>query len=118
MGEREALLALADRVESCVPHWHMDDDIAQLALGLPPCGSAGPRAYTTSIDAAVTLVPDGFVWDIQTYCGPAARVVGPQDANGSVPEGISDTSGVTTPAAALCAAALRARAAMMEKTDG
>lgn len=134
MADAARLLELADKVESCVPHWHMDDDIAQTALGLPPCGTAGPRPYTTSIDAAVALVPEHFSWN--AYAHP--KIIGIEDE----PRAYADvyrlapdltTTGTVltrkllsgpheaeapTAAAALCAAALRARAAMMEKSDG
>ncbi len=111
----ELLEALAARCEREEPTWQLDDAIAQAALGLPPCGTAGPRPYTSSLDAAITLVPEGFVWGVETFCGSAARVIGPEDEKeGSVPQGYSDTFGVKTAAAALCAASLRGRAALVK----
>lgn len=69
-------------------------------------------AYTTSLDAAVTLVPEGFVWAADNLSGPRAHVLGGENDAGDVPEGSSDTLGTKTVALALCAAALRARAAL------
>jgi hypothetical protein len=78
--------------------------------------SGQPKRFTESLDAAVTLVPEGFVWGAETFCcNGAARVVGPEDAAGDVPQGYSDEVSTKTPAMALCAAALRARAAMEGK---
>ncbi len=71
-----------------------------------------PR-YTTSLDAAVTLVPEGFYWSLDYDC--CARVFGPEDKSGNVPVGYSDEADAATPALALCAAALKARAAMEDK---
>ena len=67
-------------------------------------------AYTTSLDAAVTLVPDDCVWGVDNFAGTTARIIG-----GDVTDGwdvYSDVGTTKTPALALCAAALRARAAL------
>jgi hypothetical protein len=73
-------------------------------------------AYTTSLDAAASLMPEGWVWSLDSSrrwdktpfamafaCGPNGRETGEHEA--------------ATPAAALCAAALLARAAEMEASD-
>ena len=54
--------------------------------------------YTASLDAAMTLVPEGCNWCIDTREGPPAANVGGMWVEGR------------TPALALCAASLRARA--------
>ncbi len=63
------------------------------------------RPYTTSLDAAMTLVPEGLCWEVEA--GPKIGAVacvgtryGPMEGTG------------TTPALTLCIAALRARQAM------
>jgi hypothetical protein len=67
--------------------------------------------YGSSLDAAVTLVPEGFVWAADNLSGPRAHVVGGEDDAGNVPLEQSDIAGVKTVALALSAAALRARSA-------
>ena len=65
--------------------------------------------YTTSLDAALTLVPEEFVWRVSTDFGPIAW------AALSGHKGIfwADTkSEALTAALALCIAALKARQAM------
>ena len=67
-----------------------------------------PR-WSTSLDAALTLVPEGFVWRVSTDFGPIAW------AAVSGHKGIfwADTkSEALTAALALCIAALKARQAM------
>lgn len=94
--------------------WHIDDVV--------------PR-YTESIDAALTLVPDGFAWKIGTCCvsddawvvpdwnsrthGAALRKKYGEPVSGSIwDSGIDiDRRPSGQPALALCIAALRARKA-------
>lgn len=103
------LLALAERCEREEASRDLDIQIACL------CGllhrSTGTY-YTASLDAAVTLVPEGFVWGASNLCGPTAHVVGEEDADGNVPTGDSDAASTKSVPLALCAAALRARAAL------
>lgn len=61
-----------------------------------------PR-FTESIDAAMTLVPEGWIWDLAST--GAAWVM----PNGAI-DGQIVIGGVERPAIALCIAALRARA--------
>ena len=71
-------------------------------------------AYTASIDAAMTLVPEGWGWNISQ---PNARALASgllkkrTPCSGEVQNGCEDRYAVAgaTPALALCAAALRAR---------
>jgi hypothetical protein len=66
--------------------------------------------YTASLDAAMTLVPEGWVWSMNTfpnaasaYCmNPASEIVRPL------------RQFIATPALALCAAALRARSHLLK----
>ena len=61
--------------------------------------------YTTSIDAALTLVPEDFSWRLQQTLGKPggmAALVGPDDQVGDYHIG-------ATPALALCIAILKAR---------
>jgi hypothetical protein len=117
MSDPTTLLALAERCEQAAgPDRELDAEIA-LAAGWErkwndsdkPHGwywrrgdyswtaemEGIPPNYTASLDAAVTLVPEGCGWMVM---GNAAKV-GRWPSRGA------------TPALALCAAALRARAA-------
>lgn len=83
----------------------------------------GAEDYTTSLDAAVGLVPEGWNWSVEHYCFDA---VIPYREPGQKASVWRDSRNPTerifnieakTPALALCAAALRARAALSQ-TDG
>ena len=117
MATPEALNALADRVEREEPSFELDSTIYEDALPVEEKRRiVDLPAYTTSLDAALTLVPEG--------CG----VVAAWSANGAMFQVCSMPLGAVegqrwfqqckaqTPAAALTAAALRARAALL--TDG
>ena len=82
--------------------------------------SINPPAYTASLDAAMTLVPDGWDWAVGTgrkqhmtengkrpwaWCAPGQNFAMPQDLPLAA-----------TPALALCAASLRARALSTART--
>lgn len=66
-----------------------------------------PRQYTASIDAALTIVPDGMDWRVDTMTGLPGAIV-------AVPNAwLSDRTApmlhhAASPALALCVAALRA----------
>lgn len=80
------------------PYWGEKIEVDAVALSLD-----APH-YTTSIDAALTLVPDGWNWHLITeFDGINAAVFPPGNA--------VDYPDVTasTPALALCIAALKAR---------
>lgn len=118
---------LAERVEREGPSRELDAEIAVSVLGMEREGNlfesadrtyvlerdyyaldGGPRelpAYTSSLDAAMTLVPEGCLWlrldgKTMTIAIPGA---GEKDWARHV-DGVS-----STPAAALCAAALRSK---------
>ncbi len=115
--EAEKLLELADYCEAAMgPSVRLDEciyDAINTPEGVDPLSLDPPDitpAYTNSLDAAMTLVPtDEFgepvLWQIFSggHTKPEVRVI--TDA------GEFDASG-NTDAIALCAAALRARAAM------
>lgn len=64
----------------------------------PDIMKAGPPKWLTSLDAAMTLVPEGFYWNIKHYR---------HDINTADIGGIYEAK-ASTPALALTAAALRA----------
>ena len=108
MDERETLLALADRCERERPGEDLDYAIGQtlpVVVGRPRM-----RHYTTSLDAAVALVPEGCAWEVARSISYVDRaVVYGHDLH-------FDTEG-SAPALALCAASLRARAAMVKESQ-
>jgi hypothetical protein len=69
-----------------------------------------PR-YTASLDAAMTLVPEGAQVLLSSINPEKEAVDGRWHSIAGDPEATEDTSSGVTPALALCAAALRARAA-------
>jgi hypothetical protein len=117
----ESLIALAERCEKATgPDRELDAEIAR-AIGwtnVSPVGHGhvghcpnhffgSVPLHTASLDAAMTLVPEGEQWNVASYpwaehTHKAAAWVG--NKRGPV-------IGAATPALALCAAALRARAA-------
>jgi len=121
MSDTATLLALAERCEQAAePDRELDAEIAVALFGgeiiwktanwtmdqyptrrfknsdyIGGYQSSGILTYTESIDAAVTLVPEGCGWMVMKNVAKVGR--GPKRG--------------ATPALALCAAALRARAA-------
>jgi hypothetical protein len=126
--DRGELLALAERCEAATgPDRELDGDIF-CALGHAPfiegayCAYRSP-AYTASLDAAMTLVPEGWRWmaghrefsHARGYVengGPAFVGVGTRRN----PNRLWFETTAATPALALTAAALRARAALAKET--
>lgn len=134
-SERDALIGLAERCEAATgPEWELDAEIAfkmgwrksqghwwtqeqSLAARKAKCAiwatgmpSVLP-AFTKSIDAAMTLVPEGWQLRQMAFSGPCAddRKWHLNIYGGSVGRDILVGRGAT-PALALTAAALRARA--------
>ncbi|MDQ1081415.1 hypothetical protein [Pseudoroseomonas cervicalis] len=122
MTDRQTLLALADRVERAGgPDFKLDLAIARAVgalgdeAGFPDAAFSAlipirhfPR-YSASLDAAMGLVPEGWEWSAAScgdcYCAdPEPRTVAYW----------GDARGPNAAALGLAAAALRARAAMME----
>lgn len=124
---KEELLKLAERVEALSgPDREVDSEIDRLTFRGPfedrLCGCMGnclpghpaydgacvsvPH-YTASLDAAMTLVPEGWHSSINTTEGAKLRgSAAVRDRDG----GPSFTSAASTPALALCAASLRSLA--------
>ena len=76
----------------------------------PPCPEYHfLKRFTDSLDAAVTLVPEGMAWRVDTLMGMIGAIVCEPDACRSMKTAPCLVLG-KTPALALCAAALRARA--------
>lgn len=133
MTNRATLLAFAERCEQAAgPDRELDAEIS-VAVGrhethverrccgttkLLPWRGDGTgsynidcRPYTASLDAAVTLVPDGWGYELrQGYSGYRKPVCRTWNGLGIW----NDGPAASTPALALCAAALRARAAAYE----
>jgi len=66
-----------------------------------------PPAYTTSLDAALSLVPEGWSWMVRNVHG---NMGGPQGvAYCTRPDTDNETARAATPALALVIAALKAR---------
>ena len=118
---RAALLALAERVEQA------SGADASLDSRIQRCiGASLFKPYTRSLDAALTLVPEGWWLTLDRYIisdDPKPntrtwriwlkRMVGDIEGDGPVGSQKLFATGAT-PALALTAAALRARAAMEE----
>ena len=106
------MISLAERCEAAAGGDRELDRAIRDAV-FQPCMNNGAE-YTASIDAAMTLVPDGWDWAVGTgrkqhmtengkrpwaWCAPGQNFAMPQDLPLAA-----------TPALALCAASLRARA--------
>ena len=96
LGVKEA--GRIDRQDGLVGWWPKDGPY-QSAEEVPH--------YTTSLDAALTLVPEGAGWNVWHYTDGYAALVGKrcEKSIGNGVEGWSDT----TPALAFCIAILKAR---------
>ncbi|MES2902864.1 MAG: hypothetical protein V4696_01640 [Pseudomonadota bacterium] len=97
------LLILAEQCEDAAgPSFALETDIA-LAVGAKP--HLKPLPFTASLDAAMTLIEQGASWSLwwsEEASRPASVAI--RKGNGPLSNGIG-----TSPALALCAAALRAR---------
>lgn len=108
----------------------MDDLIEQLEMALEPSreldwkiwfetssepadhGTDGWRRYTSSVDAALTLVPDGLLISMTIGHGKCAANV---KTGSIINPGTKEFPGYGTIAIAICIAALKARRAAMTK---
>lgn len=118
-------MKLADRCELEKPSWDLDVSIECALAGRSPPTEVftgyQPTPYTTSIDAALTLVPEGWrARNMDTgdpslkYAPPSADLI-PLDSNdaGWVVHGEKRPLGqARTLALAICAAALKVRSAL------
>ena len=138
MGDANTLLALAARCEAATgPDRELDADI-MLAIGIEDAISGMTAAQarakypdavatfcrvfdvpplTASLDAAVSLVPAGWDWEAHSFglVRVSPGVKHPLYCKRGQPTTKQTTC--ATPALALCAAALRARAAMEGRDD-
>ena len=85
------------------PNYALECQIS-VAVGAP--GDGAPKPYTASIDAALTLVPEGWIWDVSS--SGCAWIMRDGD---SVCDSQIVISGIENPIIALCIAALKAREA-------
>lgn len=113
----EELNALADRVERLEGSDLKTDILIEQAC-VPPTGQ--PKKwlalrYTASIDAAMTLVPEGYDWSLDNFDGEFGKPSAWVHARRSAAEIVPVTG--ATPALALCSAALRARAALASENS-
>jgi hypothetical protein len=120
-----ALLALAERCEAATgPDRELDKAIFDaLPFDALPKGIEGIARYTASLDAAMTLVPEGALWEVdhKLNIGPGDTFEQPEGEPardfragvgiGDVPAQWTYGRNFSSSALALCAAALRARAA-------
>jgi len=118
-ADRDTLLALAERVERARgPAFVIDAKIAA-AVGWPD--DVVPPAYTTSLDAAMTLVPDGAGFNLDRYWIREGVRWTTKIATGGIPENprqVFDCWDAYTAPLAIVAAALRARAALLGQGEG
>jgi hypothetical protein len=109
---RVAMTDLIERLEAATgPSWELDASI-NYAVNPHASGIYGHPPYTTSIDAALTLVPEGWTGlDIISYQRRTRYTVElSRLLDDDVEEDLRTGRGPTI-AIALCVAALRARAA-------
>lgn len=113
MAEND-LIALAERCEEATGatreldamiHWAINDGVAVGYAAYAP-------AYTASLDAAMTLVPEGAAWSIGCEDDAQTDWLADLTCFSEDPDDYSLYIRAATPAVALCAAALRARAAI------
>lgn len=109
-GESQKLIELAERCEAAAGANHqLEIDICKVVEPDRPAGLRTPN-YTYSADAAMTLVPEGQGCTIVQNIGGFPHRATVWTTKGAVAD-IQGQPGAT-PALALCAAALRARAAV------
>jgi len=117
MTDKATLLALAERVEALDgPNRNLDADIMR-ATGLGGLkADYAPHPYTASIDAALTLVPEGWAVERWQIWPGEPSTLDLLETKRSGDQWVRDgwqgkvDACAATPALALCAAALRARA--------
>ncbi len=116
LGSTKAtLLALADRCEREPPNRSLDGAIWDALCVECDWRGGNPKRFTTSLDSAVTLVPEGWAWFVERIGAPFTEgrvrlwIPAQRTQKLSVEQVNLEAK---TPALALCAAALRARAAL------
>ncbi len=137
MADRATLLALAERVEAATGPdreldirigWEMDGEgysEADLQYATANLHAAHVTPFTSSLDAALTLVPEDRLWvrmdewhvdEDFIHPRPSASVY--RRATSAAGTRLKGAGKAATLPLALCAAALRARAAAEEARDG
>jgi hypothetical protein len=105
----EQIKSLIERLEAATgPDAQIDDTIQWLCVPQKDHTINAPR-FTKSIDAALTLVPEGYGWSISDYRNNQAGLcafVHPPDPKRDL---FRSNETRSTPAIALCIASLRAR---------
>jgi len=103
----EQLIAALEAADGA--RYVLDQAIAKLVLPADILARVVPPPYTASIDAALTLVPEGLRWRVSGV--PAADKAFASCATGSIMDpATKEWDGIhATPAIALCTAALKAR---------
>ncbi len=117
MGDAVTFLALADRCEREEASRELDAAIFR-ATGWEGVNMAYVPHLTSSLDAAVTLVLPEHAWSISQLQPQYEACVSGIDGRFLVREDIEKYSTAKTAALALCAAALRARAATQAPEEG
>lgn len=115
MTSSSELLALAVRCEHEEPSRELDADIERAVRGMR-ANQMYPPPRTSSIDSAVTLVPKDFDHTMTWYRKTADAYVS-RDGGEFKPDDCVGQATASTLALALCAAALRARAAEAGKEE-
>jgi hypothetical protein len=122
----QELLALADKVEKATgPDRELDEEVAAAVVGATREVQSDGRAayhrgscwvsvgvvkpYSASLDAAASLVPDGMSWRMECWQGDR-----PEAIARVLSDGLLVVAATRSPALALTAAALRARAHQSE----
>jgi hypothetical protein len=110
-----ALLDLAERCEKAEgPDRKLNRDIAQAVEGevYPAWSIFNSSRYTASVDAALTLVPEGYLLGLTNVADGAAPDFSKATALvARLPDEQTQPAVAASMALAICAAALRARAA-------
>lgn len=109
-GDSQKLLELAERVEKAEgPNFALEMEIDRAINPERPAGLRYPN-YTASLDSALTLVPEGMEKSLSDLYGVARAEVGLNCTDG--PQYGEHKGAILC--LALCAAALRARAAIID----
>jgi len=124
MASDAELLALAERVETASGADRELDATICVALGVEPQAremlqfpayDRSVRYFTASIDVAMTMVSEGWDWQVTSHGEDGAHAA--VWAHGYHDDTVIHVHPAATPSLALCAAALRARAANMGGSD-
>ena len=117
--DRDALLALAERCEKATGADDRLDDQIGRTIGVIWSFQHNALRYTASLDSAITLVLEGWNWMAGNRNQPLARAYVNNDEMAFEGAGLRRNPKrrwfetiAATPSLALCAAALRSRAAL------